>query len=274
MLSTKKAYIKILLDKWDGRNVPVLSAMETQQACNDFFKNHAGNEASFQMTYGSDVTINANKKYVYTYNVTETGVPGSYGLNPFNGRYEQIQFEGDLDFEKLFDFLIDFDKASKSINLFESLKKIIDRGNLIGFSDKQWQSVILQFAKKYLPAEYSSLCRFTSDNGNLLFQNLVRFINSDSEIAKSRDQLSKVTRSPKEPIFLPVKSVQNYFTRILSLTFPTMEDDQIKNRADFLVTRCIPHFLSTIMAKKLQQHLLYKSSLGEKISIDNICSFI
>ena len=28
------------------------------------------------------------------------------------------------------------------------------------------------------------------------------------------------------------------------------------------------------MAKKLQQHLLYKSSLGEKISIDNICSFI
>ena len=118
------------------------------------------------------------------------------------------------------------------------------------------------------------MCRFTSDNGNLLFQNLVRFINSDSEIAKSRDQLSKVTRSPKEPIFLPVKSVQNYFTRILSLTFPTMEDDQIKNRADFLVTRCIPHFLSTNMAKKLQQHLLYKSSLGEKISIDNICSFI
>ena len=174
MLSTKKAYIKILLEKWNGRNVPIMSAMETQQACNDFFKNHAGNEASFQMTYGSDVTINANKKYVYTYNVTETGVPGSYGLNPFNGRYEQIQFEGDLDFEKLFDFLIDFDRASILINLFESLKKIIDRGNLIGFSEKQWQSVILQFAKKYLPAEYSSLCILTSENGNLLFQNLVR----------------------------------------------------------------------------------------------------
>ena len=121
LLSTKKAYIKILLDKWDGRNVPILSAMETQQACNDFFKNHADYKASFQFTYGGDVTVNANKKYVYTYNVTETGVPGSYGLNPFNGKYEQIQYEGDLDFEKLFDFLIDFDKASKSINLFESL---------------------------------------------------------------------------------------------------------------------------------------------------------
>ena len=35
-----------------------------------------------------------------------------------------------------------------------------------------------------------------------------------------------------------------------------------------------PLFLSTNMAKKLQQHLLYKSSLGEKISIDNICSFV
>ena len=190
MLSTKKAYIKTLLDEWDARNVPTLSAMDTQQTCNDFFKNHADNEASFQMTYGGDVSINTNKKFVYTYNVTESGVPGSYGLNPFNGKYQQIQYEGDLNFEKLFDFLIDFDRASKSINLFESLKKIIERGNLIGFSEKKWQSIILQFSKKYLPAEYSSLCRFANDDGNLLFQNLVKFINSDSEIAKSRVQLS------------------------------------------------------------------------------------
>ena len=47
LLSTKKAYIKILLDEWDARNVPTLSAMETQQTCNDFFKNHADHEASF-----------------------------------------------------------------------------------------------------------------------------------------------------------------------------------------------------------------------------------
>ena len=127
LLSTKKAYIKILLYAWDARNVPALSTMETQQTCNEFFKNHADNEASFQMTYGDDICINANKKFVYTYNVTESGVPGSYGLNPFNGRYQQIQYEGDLNFEKLFDFLIDFDRASKSINLFESLKKIIER---------------------------------------------------------------------------------------------------------------------------------------------------
>ena len=58
LLSTKKANIKILLDKWDGRNVPIFSAMETQQACNGFFKNHSDNEASFKITYGSDVTVN------------------------------------------------------------------------------------------------------------------------------------------------------------------------------------------------------------------------
>ena len=38
LLSSKKAYIKILLDKWDARIVPALSAMETQQTCNDFSK--------------------------------------------------------------------------------------------------------------------------------------------------------------------------------------------------------------------------------------------
>ena len=69
---------------WDSRNVPIFSAMEVQQSCNDFFKNHSDNEASFQITYGGAVTINANKNYVYTYNCTETGAPGSYGLNPFN----------------------------------------------------------------------------------------------------------------------------------------------------------------------------------------------
>ena len=30
LLSSKKAYVKILLDKWDNRVVPALSAMETQ----------------------------------------------------------------------------------------------------------------------------------------------------------------------------------------------------------------------------------------------------
>ena len=62
LLSTKKAYIKILLDKWDSRNVPIFSAMEVQEACNDFFKDHSNNEASFQITYGSTITVKANKK--------------------------------------------------------------------------------------------------------------------------------------------------------------------------------------------------------------------
>ena len=133
-------------------------------------------------------------------------------MNPFTGRYEHIQYEGELDFAKLFGFLVDYDQSSKSINLYESLKKIIARGNQIGFSEKQWQAVILQFANKYLPAEYSTLCKFTGENGNLLYHHLVRFLNSDTEIAKSRDQLSKVTRSIKEPIFLPVRSIQNYLS--------------------------------------------------------------
>ena len=41
-----------------------------------------------------------------------------------------------------------------------------------------------------------------------------------------------------------------------------------------MTTRGIPNLVSSKMSKKLQQHLLYKSSLGEKISIDDQCSFI
>ena len=72
--------------------------------------------------------MNTNRSYIHTFKVTEKGTPGSCGLNPYSGLYEQIQFEGDLSFQSLFDFTIDFDTETKSLNLFESLKKIIQRG--------------------------------------------------------------------------------------------------------------------------------------------------
>ena len=124
LLSNKKAYVKYLLDMWDNRVVPLLSAMEVQQSCNEFYRNHADLEATFQLSYG-DVSINTEKKYIHMFNVTESGVPGSFGLDPYSGKYQQVQFEGDLSFDKLFGYLIDFDRESKSINLYESLKKIL-----------------------------------------------------------------------------------------------------------------------------------------------------
>ena len=41
LLTNKKAYVKILLDMWDIRIVPPLSAMEVQQNCNEFYRNHS-----------------------------------------------------------------------------------------------------------------------------------------------------------------------------------------------------------------------------------------
>ena len=41
LLSNKKAYVKTLLDIWDIRIVPPLSAMEVQQICNKFYRDHS-----------------------------------------------------------------------------------------------------------------------------------------------------------------------------------------------------------------------------------------
>ena len=112
LLSNKKSYVKTLLDLWDGRKVPPLSAQEVQQICNLFYRDHPDEEAKFQISYG-DVTVRTNKSYIHTFKVTENGTPGTYGLNPFSGSYEQIQYEGDLSFQSLFDFSIDFDVQSK-----------------------------------------------------------------------------------------------------------------------------------------------------------------
>ena len=61
LLSNKKAYVKTLLDLWDIRIVPPLSAMEVQQICNQFYRDHSDQEAMFQMSYG-DVRTNMATK--------------------------------------------------------------------------------------------------------------------------------------------------------------------------------------------------------------------
>ena len=122
------------------KSTPPLSAMEIQETCHQFYREHGEEEARFQLSYG-EISINTSKEFIFTYNVTSRGVPGSFGLDPFSGSYVQIQFEGDLLFDKLFGHLIDFDQESKSLNLLE-------RGNLIGFSENQWVSILLQFSQK------------------------------------------------------------------------------------------------------------------------------
>ena len=117
LLSHKKAYVKTLLGLWDLRVIPPLSAMEVEETCHQFYRDHANEEALFQMSFG-EVSINTNKKFIHTYNVTSSGVPGSFGLDPYSGSYIHIKYEGEFSFEKLFSHVIDFDSESISLNLF------------------------------------------------------------------------------------------------------------------------------------------------------------
>ena len=89
LLSHKKAYIKTLLSLWDLRVTPPLSAMEIQESCHQFYRDHADEEARFQLSFG-EISINTNKKFIFTYNVTCRGVPGTFGLDPYSGSYVQI----------------------------------------------------------------------------------------------------------------------------------------------------------------------------------------
>ena len=81
LLSHKKAYVKTLLEMWDIRVIPPLSAMEIQETCHQLYRNHADQEALFQLSFG-EISISTNKKFIHTYNVTSSGVPGSFGFDP------------------------------------------------------------------------------------------------------------------------------------------------------------------------------------------------
>ena len=68
LLSHKKAYVKTLLEMWDIRIVPPLSAMEIQETCNQFYRDHADQEALFQLSFG-EISINTNKKFIHTVSI-------------------------------------------------------------------------------------------------------------------------------------------------------------------------------------------------------------
>ena len=65
----------------------------------------------------------------------------------------------------------------------------------MGLSSRNWISLFLTLARKYIPNSYQSMSRYSNDLENL-FSPMIACINGDEEFAKIRSTMSKLVRRP------------------------------------------------------------------------------
>ena len=135
LLDNKKNFIAELDQLWDQKDVPHISADRIEAACSDF----ANQENAKPSLKREGRRLELPSKCVKTYNNSTKGCPATFGYDPFAECWEQIQYDGPVNFQKLFGHLVDYDEVSKSINLFDSLRKVIIYGERIGLSNMAWQ---------------------------------------------------------------------------------------------------------------------------------------
>ena len=66
-------------------------------------------------------------------------------------------------------------------------------------SDGIWSNLFLTFAKNHMVNDHQTLSKY-SDTVDALFEEIVKSVNADSEIAKIRTSLSNISRKPGSSI--------------------------------------------------------------------------
>ena len=139
---------------------------------------------------------------------------GWKGWNPHTNSYfaQNIEYEDVLKFDQ-FRHLIIQDKESKALNLILTIQNLIEEGEKMSLGTEAWIQLWLQLLKDYIPLSWGTLSRYSNDF-NQLFACLVSLINSDIEIAKVRNALTKVSRSLGENVAIPVQKIKSLYVTL------------------------------------------------------------
>ena len=105
--------------------------------------------------------------------------------------YVLVAYPHTPDLEKLSEF-VDQCVHSQATNIPKSVSNLIDEGEKRGFTEGSYSSLWLQFIKKYLKNGYHPALTY-SRNLNELFGFLLSLVDTNSEITKIRNAISKIT---------------------------------------------------------------------------------
>ena len=181
------------------------------------------------------------------------------GWNASESNYYEtpILFEGEIGYEKNFQPLVVCDPASKSVNLIVSLTKIIRRGADMCLSDDNWSNLFFTFAKNHMVNDHQTLSQY-SDNVDTLFEEIVKSVNAESEIAKIRTSLANICCIPGESIQTPLYRLKTLYEMLISINLPNLDPEIIKIRADNYACNVAKHLVTTNTAKIISDYVVIR----------------
>ena len=226
LTSSKGSYIKQLIKDWEGRVKPDYDEEEIKQMNIDYQGNQdeEGNDMELRQ---EGRTVVSTKDWVLKERARWKG------YNPTKGKYElkPIKFGGKVEFDTNFLPLVISDEQSKSVNLIQTVKGFLKRGQEMGLGEADWCQIFLILSKRFLPLMASSLSRHIGDV-DALFTELCSTINSDHEISKLRNALSTTTRKATEQIHNSLYKIKSAYSMILQISNPNFTDEQCQTKSD------------------------------------------
>ena len=265
---SKDTFIKQLQEMWHQREMSVFTELQIRQMNSTYYSDKARKQVSSKL-HGQDLVEMPSRDWVIK---TETAWKG-WNASESNYYETPILFEGDIGYEKNFAPLVVCDPASKSVNLIISLEKIIRRGSSMCLSDGNWSTLFLTFAKNHMANDHQSLSQY-SDNADTLFEEIVKSVNAESEIAKIRTSLANISRKPGESIQTPLYRLKTLYEMLISISLPTLDPEIIKIRADHYGCNVAKHLVSANTAKIIADYVVIRQQRDEKINLMKLCNVI
>ena len=271
LLNKKTNWIKKLKGAWINRKQPVHTEQSIKTMCKQKFAEQRANRIRAGVTGGQnqveDMEMNPRDWII-------KNASGWKGYDPFNNQYfmDPIEFGGEVNFN-IFEPLIICDPESKAVNIISSVRNILSKGQEIGLNTEQFSMVFLSFAKKFLPYAYASLSQYSGQTTRM-FNNMVELINQDTEVAKIRASLCKISRTPDQQIGIPVLKIKSLYLSLYAIQHPEFEVGKIEKKSEMHTLQCISSLINPETKMQFGQFSKLKSEEDDRMTLTDATNYI
>ena len=266
---SRRVNVRKLKTAWINKEVPPKNQTLVRETCIKFFSEKDKRRAEGELV-GENFSYMFTKEYVL-----HDSLLGTKGLCPYRGVFEKIQFAGSINFDQSFEPLVSFHSESRSVNIFDTWYKLIQKGSDLGLGHNQWTELILKFSQRYCKDIFQELVlRSNGADNNACFFHLVDTVSSDFELSKLRSSLAAITRRPGEGIFIVSVKLLSLYRAIIKMTFPSLDLVTLEKRSEHLGKMAIVEFCDAKVKKLALAYCDRQLSLQRSVSLNELARYI
>ena len=153
------------------------------------------------------------------------------GIFPGEDKYrtQPLEYTNDILWENFGERIVQRDPISKSLNIFETLLRIINEGTRVGLNPDQYARLFILFMQKEIPSAVDT-AKTMGTNAGQIFSYLVDLINPVEQLQILQTALDAFHRSMNKPLAASLQEFGSLYGQFLRLKFPDLADKQIKQK--------------------------------------------